>query len=271
MSVNNTEPCDDGDDCTENDICAGGLCTAGAPIDCDDNITCTVDDCTDGVCSNTPDDGACDDSNPNTTDTCDPENGHPVTGCLNTPIAAGPELQNAVSRRTHGGAGAFDRPMTPGASATDIEGRMGSAVTTPQAVLTFDIAIEATDGTADCGTEVVVSNGTCNGVSISGSTLTVDMTFDKNKCVVVTLSGIRGAGGGAAMAGQNEASVLTHEGNVNSDDNVNLLDLNDIKLALFQAVGAGNFISDINADAAINLLDLNATKINLFVAKPTCP
>jgi hypothetical protein len=118
---------------------------------------------------------------------------------------------------------------------------------------------------------VVVSNGTCNSVSISGSTLTVNMTFDKNKCVVVALSGIRGAGGGSAMTGTSSVSVLTHEGNVNADDNVNLLDLNDIKLALFQAVGGGNFKNDINADAAINLLDLNATKINLFVAKPTCP
>jgi hypothetical protein len=85
------------------------------------------------------------------------------------------------------------------------------------------------------------------------------------------LSGFRAAGGGAAMAGPNAASVLTHEGNVNGDDAANLLDLNEIKLALFQALGAGNFRSDINTDGVLNLLDLNATKINLFHAKPTCP
>jgi hypothetical protein len=187
------------------------------------------------------------------------------------PGGSGPQLQAAVSRRTHGGAGPFDLSMTLGSSATDIEPRVGTAGVTPQSVLTFDSAIEATDGSADCGQEVVVSNGTCNSVSISGSTMTVNMTFGKNQCVAVALSGIRGAGAGPAMTGTSAVSVLTHEGNVNADDNVNLLDLNDIKLTLFQAVGAGNFKNDINADASINLLDLNATKINLFVAKPTCP
>jgi hypothetical protein len=235
-------------------------------MDCDDSVACTVDSCSEGVCLNTPDDGLCDDSNPNTQDTC-----NPVSGCENVPIGSGPELQSADSRRTHPGSGAFDLPMTLGASATAIECRMGTAGTTPQALFTFDMPIEATDGAVDCGAEVVVSNGTCNSASISGSTLTVNMTYDKNQCVVVTLSGIRGAGAGPAMVGPNAASVLTHEGNVDTDDNVNLLDLNEIKLALFQAVGAGNFKTDVNVDAAINLLDLNATKINLFVAKPTCP
>jgi hypothetical protein len=239
-------------------ICGVAGCALAS--ECVDGQLCTQDVCSavTGECENPP--VECDEG-----ETCDPETGNCEVG------VAAPQLQSAASRRTHAGAGPFDLPMTLGSSATDIEPRVGTAGATPQSVLTFDSAIEATDGSADCGQEVVVSNGTCNSVSISGSTMTVNMTFGKNQCVAVALSGIRGAGGGSDLTGTSAVSVLTHEGNVNADDNVNLLDLNDIKLTLFQVVGAGNFKNDVNADASINLLDLNATKINLFVAKSTCP
>ena len=72
-------------------------------------------------------------------------------------------------------------------------------------------------------------------------------------------------------SGNNVASILTHEGNGNGDNNVNLLDLNTAKTQLFQSVGASNFKSDVGANGSINLLDLNTTKINLFAPKPACP
>ncbi len=59
----NAAPCDDGNACTDNDICADGLC-AGIPIpgcvlcdvaaDCDDGLECTSDDCDGEVCVFTP-------------------------------------------------------------------------------------------------------------------------------------------------------------------------------------------------------------------------
>lgn len=54
--INNTQPCDDGNACTQNDHCSGGTCI-GTFIDCDDGNPCTKD-------------------------TCDP-----ILGCLNTPLA----------------------------------------------------------------------------------------------------------------------------------------------------------------------------------------
>ena len=45
--------CDDGDPCTENDICIGGVCQ-GVPIDCSDGNPCTEDVCNAGVCENNP-------------------------------------------------------------------------------------------------------------------------------------------------------------------------------------------------------------------------
>ena len=56
--------CDDGQFCTVNDRCMGGVC-AGVANDCDDGNSCTVDTCNevDDVCINTaaPDDVPCDD------------------------------------------------------------------------------------------------------------------------------------------------------------------------------------------------------------------
>ncbi|NUN13438.1 MAG: hypothetical protein HUU55_07365 [Myxococcales bacterium] len=105
----NSEPCEDGNPCTLNDLCANGSCTSGATNTCDDQNLCTVDSCdgTTGTCifdallldgSPCDDDdlctgpGACfagfcvvplipcDDNNPCTDDSCDA-----VGGCVNTP------------------------------------------------------------------------------------------------------------------------------------------------------------------------------------------
>ncbi|MEY3014141.1 MAG: hypothetical protein RIT45_2876 [Pseudomonadota bacterium] len=103
--------CDDGDPCTDKDVCGEGGC-AGTATDCDDGNPCTADSCdvTSGTCTAVPvagascDDGdvctagdacadlgagvvgcaggvtsTCDDGNSCTTDACDS-----VTGCTNT-------------------------------------------------------------------------------------------------------------------------------------------------------------------------------------------
>ena len=100
-------PCDDGDACTTNDVCMGGVCVGAEPTDCNDGNTCTddlcdpiigcvhidntiscddgnectfADQCVGGACEGTP--ISCDDGDPNTVDTCDPLTGD----CLNTPL-----------------------------------------------------------------------------------------------------------------------------------------------------------------------------------------
>ncbi|MCH7813745.1 MAG: PKD domain-containing protein, partial [Planctomycetes bacterium] len=39
-------PCDDGDQCTEDDVCSSGVCV-GVVVSCDDGNPCTIDTCTD--------------------------------------------------------------------------------------------------------------------------------------------------------------------------------------------------------------------------------
>ena len=65
--------CDDGDVCTENDVCQAGNCVPGVPITCDDGNECTTDTC-DAVegCQFVANTNPCEDGNACTTgDTCD--------------------------------------------------------------------------------------------------------------------------------------------------------------------------------------------------------
>ncbi len=58
------EDCDDGLFCTGDEICMGGLCTAGTAVTCDDGIDCTVDTCDEVAkgCVYAPDNARCDDA-----------------------------------------------------------------------------------------------------------------------------------------------------------------------------------------------------------------
>ena len=100
--------CDDANDCTVGDVCAGGACAGSALASCDDGNVCTDDGCDPATgCVHTPNGAPCDDSdlctlgdtclggacagaqrncddfNPCTEDSCDP-----AVGCVHAPVAA---------------------------------------------------------------------------------------------------------------------------------------------------------------------------------------
>ncbi len=61
-TVFNKGPCDDGDPCTQNDICKEGSCRPGQPLACEDHDPCTNDSCDpENGCVHelTPEGGAC--------------------------------------------------------------------------------------------------------------------------------------------------------------------------------------------------------------------
>ncbi|MBI3834345.1 MAG: hypothetical protein HY287_08460 [Planctomycetes bacterium] len=70
--MNNSSPCSDGDACTTNDTCSGGVCVGGSPLVCNDGNVCTDDTCDSGTgCVYTNNTASCDDGNACTTnDTC---------------------------------------------------------------------------------------------------------------------------------------------------------------------------------------------------------
>ena len=65
--INNTNPCDDGDPCTLNDVCGGGSCDGDAIV-CEDGDPCTNDSCSGGICQFN--DVDCNDFNACTDDVC---------------------------------------------------------------------------------------------------------------------------------------------------------------------------------------------------------
>ncbi len=105
VALNNTASCDDGDVCTSNDICQGGVCNSGVALSCDDKNGCTDDFCEKKTgCVHSPTNSACDDGNkctvgdgcktgkcfPGTKQVCDDKNHcttdscHPTKGCVQT-------------------------------------------------------------------------------------------------------------------------------------------------------------------------------------------
>jgi len=65
-------PCEDGDACTTEDTCSGGVCVGGPPVDCDDGNPCTDDGCNPSTgCYHNNNTSPCDDGDVCTdSDTC---------------------------------------------------------------------------------------------------------------------------------------------------------------------------------------------------------
>ncbi len=64
QTINNSDPCEDGDYCTVGDQCSSGACGAGGARDC----SASDDDCNDGVCNET-------------TNSCEPQAANENAGC----------------------------------------------------------------------------------------------------------------------------------------------------------------------------------------------
>jgi hypothetical protein len=92
----NTTPCTDGNPCTSGDVCAGGVCSPGAPLLCNDGTACTQDSCSQVAgCVNGP--ISCDDGIPCTVDSCSP-----TLGCVHNASAC-PALVCGTVTATTGG------------------------------------------------------------------------------------------------------------------------------------------------------------------------
>ncbi len=76
--------CDDGNRCTPDDSCQGGLCAGSGQVMCNDQDPCTDDRCTPSIgCDFAP--KSCDDGDACTNDAC-----RPGVGCVATPLTCAP-------------------------------------------------------------------------------------------------------------------------------------------------------------------------------------
>lgn len=156
---------------------------------------------------------------------------------------------SAVSRKTHGSAGAFDIPL-PLTGSPGIECRSGGASHNHQVVITFVGPV--TIGSA------MTSGGMVSSTTVSGNTVTVNLTNVPNaQIITITLVGVND--------GTNTGNVLIPMGlllgDTSASGNVNSTDVSETKLNSGQATNGANFRTDVSVNGVINSSDVSTVKL----------
>jgi hypothetical protein len=155
-----------------------------------------------------------------------------------------PVPTSAVSRRTHGGAGAFDIPL-PLTGAPGVECRSGGANGAYRIVVTFERPISMT------GAAVAGGNATVDTWSSGGVQATVDLVnVADNQQIAVTFNVNDGINSGPVTV---PMAILV--GDTNGDRAVNTGDALQARSRSGGEVNASTFRSDVNADGTINTGD----------------
>ena len=182
-----------------------------------------------------------------------------------------PTVTNAVSRKTHGGAGAFDVAL-PLTGTNGVECRTTGGTNDHTIVVTFSGNVTVTgspQAQLTVGTGCVGSGGACTGnVSVSGNVVTVPLTNIANaQNISVRINGVNNAASDAPAANFDiPMGVLA--GDTNANRTVNAADVAQTKGRLGQTVDGTNFRSDVNANGSINAADTAIVKQNSGTSIP---
>jgi outer membrane protein assembly factor BamB len=163
------------------------------------------------------------------------------------------QLTLAVSRKTHGGAGAFDIPL-PLSGSPGVECRTGGA--TGDYTLVFTFTNNVTSGNAS----VTSGIGSVSGMpTFSGNTMTVNLTGVANaQTLTVTLSGVTDEF--SQVLPDTPVSVNMLIGDTSGNGVVNATDVAQTKAQVGQPVTSSNFRTDVNASGIINATDVAIVK-----------
>jgi hypothetical protein len=173
-----------------------------------------------------------------------------TTGC----VAA----VSAVSRKTHGGAGAFDINL-PLVGAPGIECRTGGASGNHQIVVTFAAPVTLISASVSFGP------GSVSSTTVSSNQVFVNLTGVANaQTIAITLTGVNdGAGTGNIVI---PMSVLL--GDTTANRAVNSSDVSQTKLQSGSPITASNFRTDVSANGSINSSDVSTVKLQSGTALP---
>ena len=170
-----------------------------------------------------------------------------------------PSVLNAISRKTHGGSGAFDinLPLTglPG-----IECRTPGAGGSHQVVVMFGTPVSV------AGVSVMSIDGQASGTrSVNGSVVTVSLSAVANaQTIGITLTNVNN--------GSNSGDVFVPMGvllgDTSGNGTVNSSDVSLTKLKSGQAVDASNFREDVSVNGSINSSDVSTVKLKSGTALP---
>jgi len=162
-------------------------------------------------------------------------------------------LTSALSRETHGDAGAFDIPL-PLLGSPGVECRTGGA--TGDYTLVFTFTNNVTSGNAS----VTSGIGSVSGTPVfSGNTMTVNLTGVANaQTLTVTLSGVTDEFSQVLPDAPVSVSMLI--GDTSGNGVVNATDIAQTKAQVGQPVTSSNFRTDLNANGIINTSDVAIVK-----------
>ena len=163
------------------------------------------------------------------------------------------QVVTAVSRKVHGGAGAFDIDL-PLTGEPGVECRSGGAGGSHTIVVTFSNNVVSGNANVTAGTGSVSGSP-----SFSGNTMTVNLTGVTDvQQVVVTLNNVMDSF--AQVLADTTVTMNVLLGDTTGNKGVTASDLSEIKLQAGQPVDGNNFREDIMPDGAINSTDITAAK-----------
>ena len=166
-------------------------------------------------------------------------------------LAPPPNLVAAVSRKTHGDAGAFDIAL-PLAGTTGIESRAGDSLTL---VFTFDHDLSGGEAAVSSGIGTVAGTPVFDGNQMIVNLINVTDV----QTLVVSLSSIVDSIGGVLATVSIPVAVL--QGDVNGTRAVNTSDVNIVRAATVPGtIDATNFRSDVDLSGQINAADVSAIR-----------
>jgi hypothetical protein len=162
-----------------------------------------------------------------------------------------PQLNSAVSRRTHGAAGTFDIDL-PLSGQPGVECRSTGGNYTE--VFTFNTDVVSGSAAVTGGIGSVSGSPT-----FSGDTMTVNLTgvADVQK-ITVMLTNVTDPNG--RVLPQVSVSMNVLIGDVNANKTVNASDVALVKSQVGQVVSSSNFREDVNDDGSLSSSDVALTK-----------
>jgi hypothetical protein len=158
-----------------------------------------------------------------------------------------PILVDAVSRKIHSFAGAFDIDLL---GSSGIECRSGGASGNHQIVVTFASPVTFTGVTTSCGS--------VSGTSTAGSQVTINLTGVPNasRCSVT----VQGVTDGVSAAHDISVPVNFLVADTNTDGFVNVGDTVSTKAHSGEGLTNSNFREDVNVDGFIDAIDTSLVK-----------
>jgi len=177
-----------------------------------------------------------------------------------------PRLIHAASRRLVNSVGTFNINLPLERAQSGIEPRLsrdGDGI-----VLKFDQAVMP-------GSLRVVSQGPGTAVPLVFEPEEREVQlgisgFSNESCTAISLFNQQT---GSPLVGDNDVHIRSLVGDVNLDGVVNIVDLNQVKIALGQTINLTNFVYDIDRNGTIDNADIDVVKQNLFkrVSIESCP